>query len=317
VPAGVSVVVPVRDGAPLLPQTLAAVAAQVPPPAEVIVVDDGSRDGSAAVAQRVLPTVRVLRREASGGVSDARNAGLALSTQPFVCFLDHDDLWPAGHLARQLAAFARHPEAGAVVCPYHHWHPSIGTSAGIYPEPAAVWARFAGPEHEDADFTGWVYHQFLLDCWALMSATMIRREAIEQVGAFDAARSRGEDWELWLRLSRRWPFVKLHAPPVLYRQHPGQATRRAGPADERSELLIASAREHGLASRDGRAVPRAVFERRLARYRMEFGVLQLMAGNAALGRRVLWEAWRRDPLQPRYLALAAAAAVGWRPRHTV
>ena len=307
-----SVVVPVHDGAGYLADTLQAVADQTEPPAEVIVVDDGSRDDSAAIARRVLPSAQIVQRAVPGGVSDARNAGLALASQPYVCFLDQDDIWHPQHLARQLAAFARHPDAGAVVCPYFHWYPGPNG----YPEPAGLWPM-PTPDREDPAFSGWTYHQFLLDCWALTSATMIRRRALDAVGAFDAARPYGEDWELWLRLSRGWPFVMLLGAPVLYRQHQAQGSRRARDVDHRSELLLNAAAEHGLASRDGRAVPPALFKRTVARYEMEFGLHHLRHGDAVIARRALWQAWQRDRPRWRYLALAAAASAGWRPRDAV
>ena len=306
----VSVIVPVHNGARYLGQTLAAVIAQTHPSIELVVVDDGSTDLSLQVAADVAPAAIVVKLAQAGGVSAARNRGLSASTAPFVCFLDQDDIWHPQHVARQLVAFARMPQAGAVVVPYHHWYPLADSS---YASPVSIWPSVADERFDDA-FTGWVYHQFLLDCWALTSATMVRRTALEAVGAFDPDRPYGEDWELWLRLSQRWQFAKLGQPPVLYRQHPDQGSRKARPIDHRSDLLLQSARAHGLASRDGRAVPAARFRRTLARYRMEFGLHQLTHGEPALGRQALWQAWQRDPLRLRYLALAAAATVGWRPR---
>jgi len=308
-PALVSVVVPVHDGAAHVAQTLTAVLAQTHADVELIVVDDGSSDDTLAEVKRAAPTTRVLRRDRAGGVSVARNEGLAAAGGRFVCFLDQDDIWHPSHLARQVAAFARAPELGAVVVPYQHWYPDTHGE----PAPGRLW-----PEQADdgfaPDFTGWVYHQFLIDCWALTSATMLRREALDDVGAFDPNRPYGEDWELWLRLSRRWRFGRLGGPPVLYRQHPSQGSRRARDVDHRTELLTSNAHEHGLASRDGRAVPARLFRQNLARYRKEFGLQHLLHGDAVIGRGALWQAWRNDPLRLRVLAMAVAASAGWRPQ---
>jgi glycosyltransferase involved in cell wall biosynthesis len=303
----VSVIVPVHNGAAHVAQTLAAVLAQSHPAVELVVVDDASSDNSATVVAHAAPAARLLRRPVAGGVSRARNEGLDAASGHFVCFLDQDDIWHPTHLARQLAAFERLPELGAVVVPYQHWYPN----AHGEPAPSRLWPAQAD-DRLDPEFTGWVYHQFLVDCWALTSATMIRREALDEVSAFDADRPYGEDWELWLRLSRRWRFGRLGGPPVLYRQHPTQGSRRARATDHRTELLLAQAQAFGLASADGRAISRARFEALIAGYQAQHGLHHLRHGDRALGRRTLWRAWQRQPARLRHLALALAATLGWR-----
>jgi hypothetical protein len=104
----------------------------------------------------------------------------------------------------------------------------------------------------------------------------------------------------------------------MYRQHGVQGSRVARPVDHRSQLLESAARRHGLASRDGRRVDATEFRRTLAHYEMEFGYQHLQYGDAGLGIRSLFKAWRRQPARLRYLALAAAGMAGWRPaRRTV
>jgi glycosyltransferase involved in cell wall biosynthesis len=303
----VSVVVPVYNGALHLLETLRSVAAQTHEAIEIIVVDDASPDDSAELARASGLASQVLR-QANAGVSAARNTGLAAARGEFVCFLDQDDHWYPDHLQGQLAAFARHPDAGVVVSPYQHWYPRAGRHEppdALRPPPPA--------QAELPDYSGWVYHQFMLDCWALTSATMIRRSVLLAYGGFDARLPFSEDWELWLRLSRQVPFVHLAGPPVLYRQHGTQGSRFVRPVDHRSELLLQHERRYGLASRDGRALARRSFQHRLARYQMEFGRHHLEHGERSRGVRALWAAWQRHPGAWRYLAMAAAGALGWRP----
>lgn len=310
-PVLVSVVIPTYDGAAHAAETLRSVRAQTHPLIEIIVVDDGSMDDTVATVQVVAPQARIVQ-QSNAGVSSARNTGLRAARGQVVCFLDQDDVWHPLHLAEQLRCLAEAPEAGVVVSPYQHWH---ADAQGHHKPAVECWP--AEPQTPgapiDPDFSGWVYHQFMLDCWALTSATMLRRHVVLDAGGFDETLPFSEDWDLWLRLSRQVPFVKLTGPPVLYRQHAVQGSRRARPVDHRCRLLLASAAAHGLASRDGRAIDPLRFGRNIARYQADFGYHHLQHGDARLGARSLWQAWRRDPTEARTLALALAGSLGWRP----
>jgi glycosyltransferase involved in cell wall biosynthesis len=110
----VSVVIPCYNAAPFVERTLASVRAQTLAPHEVIVVDDGSSDGSAAVVRRALPSAVVIEQP-NGGVSRARNAGVARAIGDSIAFLDADDCWRPDKLARQADYLDRHPEAVAVL----------------------------------------------------------------------------------------------------------------------------------------------------------------------------------------------------------
>ena len=166
-------IVPVHNGAAFLGETLRAVAAQTHGNLELIVIDDASSDDSLAVVAACGVAAQVIT-QLSGGVCRARNRGLAASTGDFICFLDQDDIWHPQHLEKQLACFAAQEEFGVVVSPYQHWYP---LSSGGYLSAGSALAPEI-PLALDPEFTGWVYHQFLLDCWALTSATMIRRRVL-------------------------------------------------------------------------------------------------------------------------------------------
>jgi glycosyltransferase involved in cell wall biosynthesis len=299
----VSVVIPVYNGATHIAQTLDAVFAQTYRPIEVLLVDDASPDRTLEVAAATGHPLRVLR-QANAGVSQARNTGAAASKGELLCFLDQDDVWYPEHVQRHVAVFLRQPDCGVVVSPYQHWYPGVDGHAApdaIKPEP---------PTQElDADFSGWVYHQFMLDCWALTSATTIRRSVWDRAGGFDPAQPFGEEWELWLRLSRAVEFAKLQWPPVLYRQHASQGSRFVRSLDHRVDLLLRTAQAHGLVSRDGRSVPTRTFSETIARYEMEFGWRHLKFGDRHIAARAMLSAWRRAPLHLGYLARGLAALV--------
>jgi len=111
-PTAVTAVVPAYQAAHLLGDALSSIRAQRPPVAEIVVVDDGSTDGTAEVALST-PDVHLLR-QTQQGPAVARNAGVAAATSEWIAFLDADDLWLPGKLARQLAAIEGNPELDAV-----------------------------------------------------------------------------------------------------------------------------------------------------------------------------------------------------------
>jgi glycosyltransferase involved in cell wall biosynthesis len=302
----VSVVIPVYNGAAHIAQTLQALFAQTYRHFEVVLVDDASPDNTLEVAAACGFALRVIRQK-NAGVSQARNAGAAASQGELLCFLDQDDIWYPEHLQRHVNVFANRPDCDVVVSPYLHWHP--GPAGYAAPEALKPPDPAPGVEAFDAAFSGWVYHQFMLDCWALTSATTIRRSAWEQFGGFDPAQSYGEDWELWLRLAQQTQFVKLQWPPVLYRQHAHQGSRFARAEDHRVQLLLRTRQAHGLKSRDGRALSEKAFTATIARYEMEFGWHHFEFGHRRTAVRALFSAWRRAPWRLSYLVRAAAAGV--------
>lgn len=305
----VSVIIPAWNCERYIAQTLASVLAQSHRPLEVLVVDDGSSDRTPEIVAAHGAPVRLIR-QSNQGVCVARNRGFEASRGEFVCFMDHDDHWFPWKLARQVEAFEAHPEAGVVFTDFAVWQPRDG----LFPEPAAVADTDDGPPGIDADFSGWIYHQFLIDCWALTSSVMIRRGVFAASGGFDPSLPYSEDWDLWLRLSREVAFIKLQRVSTLYRQHVRQGSRQVRDINYRVRLLEAASQRWGLASADGRRVDRGLFRRTLARYEMQFGLHHLQHGHRDVAVRSFVHAWRLHPQRLRYGALIAATLMGWRPR---
>ncbi len=111
-PAPVSVIVPVLNASDFIGEALASISEQSLPPAEIIVVDNGSTDGSDALAA-AHPGVRLVR-EPREGVGYARNRGVAECTQPFIAFLDADDVWVRDKLEHQFGLLQAQPAIGLV-----------------------------------------------------------------------------------------------------------------------------------------------------------------------------------------------------------
>lgn len=197
--APVSVVIAAYNAEPTLRAALQSALRQDPRPAEVIVVDDGSEDGTASVAA-AFPEVRVVK-QANAGPSAARNTGIAEASQPWIAFLDADDLWLPDRLARQLATLRRYPQAGLL---------------------AGDWVR-------DEDETGPAtrgtvslpgYRDILLLNRFQTSTVLVRAELLQRSGGFDPSLDGAEDWDLWLRCAALAPVVKLDEPLVVYRDEP-------------------------------------------------------------------------------------------------
>lgn len=304
----VSVVIPSFNCERYIAETISSVLQQSFRNLELIVVDDGSQDRTREIVAGFGDPVRLIT-QSNARVCAARNRGLAESRGSFVCFMDHDDYWFPDKLALQVEAMRTHPEVGVVYGGFILWQTDQN---GMFPEPASfdLAAYSAG---QDEDFSGWIYHQFLLDCWMLTSTAMFRREVFDRCTPFDVNLPYSEDWELWLRLSREYPFLKLHRPNTLYRQHALQGNRMVREIDYRTELLSNAARKWGLCSQDGRCQDRHLFYRQLARYHTEFAMSHALAGNIKVARNSLMKAWRTLPSNPKPLMYIVALSLGWRP----
>jgi peptidoglycan/xylan/chitin deacetylase (PgdA/CDA1 family) len=188
----VSVVVPAFNAEPTLAVALDSLAAQTQRDWEAIVVDDGSTDATAAlVARRAAADPRLrLVRQANGGVSAARNAGIALARAPWLAFLDADDWLVPEAFETLLDALRARPELDGVHCGWTRIAPDGREAHEICP-------------CDDERMFAWHAH----NCGFAIHAVMVRRELVERAGGFDPSLTTCEDWDLWMRLSRlgaRW-----------------------------------------------------------------------------------------------------------------
>ncbi len=206
-PLPVSVVIPVFNRAERLEQALASVAGQRRPPAQTIVVDDGSSDSSAGVAER--GGAQVVRHETNQGQARARNSGVAAATQPWVAFLDSDDEWLPGHLEHlwELRHRAQFVASSSINC---------------RPDPSRD--RIAGPLTREPTL--------LREPWRLvhplnfvtMSTVMTRRDALVELGGFRPYGQPAEDLDMWLRLLKLGPARVSPRVTVVYHVHGEQLT---------------------------------------------------------------------------------------------
>ncbi len=201
----VSVIIPVYNGERYLAEAIDSVLAQTHRPVEIIVVDDGSTDGTAAVLEPYRDKIRYVYQE-NQGVSVARNAGLKAAQGQFVLFLDADDylVWPTMFEA-QLGCFQEQPELNVV---HSGWQ--LVDVQGHLLEEVRPWERL--PDFEVEAWFQW--------CPVRLNGMMIKRATVEQVQGFEAKIRSSEDVDFVLRLVLSGAqFAWLRRVSVAYRQH--------------------------------------------------------------------------------------------------
>ena len=187
-------VVPVYNDAAYLGEALASVLGQTLAAAEIIVVDDGSTDDSAAVARRFAPRVRYERQE-HGGAGLARNRGVRMASAELLAFLDADDIWMPEKLALQAQALQATPRLEAVFAHLEHFlSPDLSADKA---------ARLSCPSAA-------------MPCTTAV-AMLIRRAAFDRVGGFDESGAIGEVVDWYVR-ARAAGLVEHMLPETLVRR---------------------------------------------------------------------------------------------------
>ena len=206
----VSVVIPTWNRADQVVRAIHSVLSQNAPPAEVIVVDDGSEDDTAARILNAFPEVRLLSQP-NLGVSAARNRGIDESSGEWIAFLDSDDTWSPDKLAMQMALLRFQPDL--LAC-----------------HTEEIWirnGRRVNPMQKHAKPAGWIFRRCLPLCCVSPSSVLLHRAVFESVGNFDETLPACEDYDLWLRVFQQYPIGLVESPLVTkYGGHADQLSRR-------------------------------------------------------------------------------------------
>ena len=225
-PLPVTAVIPAYNRAHMLEAAVVSALAQRPrPPAEVIVVDDGSADDTAAAAERA--GARVIRHERNRGLAAARNTGLEAAACEWVALLDSDDEWLPHHLA-------------------HLWelrdgHVLVAASAlRCGADPAAN--RVQGPATRRPKLLASPRALVHPGNIVPVSASMVRRSVALEAGGFQARRGVVEDFDLWLRVLARGTAVCSPRIGIVYRLHDAQMSAQDDRTMQRAHLEAAAAR---------------------------------------------------------------------------
>lgn len=298
----VSVVIPAYNCGRFIHDTLDSVFIQNYPSLEVIVVDDGSTDDTCDVIARYGTRVTLIQQRNSGAAV-ARNEGIRRARGALVALLDGDDIWLPGKLWHQVNYLDQHP--GIAMC-CSRWRVLSPDPSGTYTietEPAPEVVR------ADPECSGWIYCELLLDCAVWTSTVLMRRHLIEQVGFFDPALRRGQDYDYWLRASRVTRIDRLDAPLALYRLEQGAHARKF--PDTNWELIVVrrAIERWGPTGPDSRTVSRSKLRTRLWSLNFSFGYAQYRQGHHLQARKAFASALRDRPTHTKTLLYFLASGL--------
>jgi len=220
----ISVVIPAYNRAQYVAEAVRSVRAQTRPASEVIVVEDGSTDDTAQAARAagacVIP-------QANSGLPAARNTGIMAATNPWIAFLDDDDLWESTKLERQWQLVERCPQIGFAFTDHSAFNEEGPVFASLYAKYPERWEQvqrhpvgsgLSVCETEDA------LSRFYRWNFVNVSSLLIRRDLLLRIGLFDASLKAWEDLEITLRLFGAAIGGVVEEPLVRRRRHDTQMT---------------------------------------------------------------------------------------------
>lgn len=207
----VSVIIPTFNRALSVRRAVSSVLFQAFRDVEVIVVDDGSDDDTRYQLAPFRRFIRVISHPENRGVSAARNTGIRASGSPWIAFLDSDDYWLPEKLSAQMAFHEENPEA-------------------VVSQTEEIWirkGRRVNPRKKHLKPSGEIFVPSLRLCLVSPSAVMVKASLFDEVGLFDEDLPACEDYDLWLRISARYP-VHLIQRHLVVKQggHPDQLSAR-------------------------------------------------------------------------------------------
>ena len=241
----VSIIIPTYNRRALVCEAISTVLAQSWCDFELIVVDDGSTDGTAEAVQ-AFAGVRYVWQP-NRGVSAARNYGVSCSTGELIAFLDSDDLWHLGKLEQQVTLFTHSSEVQ--IC-----------------QTDEIWLRNGvrvNPHHKHRKTGGDIFTRSLELCLVSPSAVMMQRTLFERMGGFDENLPACEDYDLWLRISATLPVYLIATPLVVKRGgHADQLSHQFWGMDRFRVTALCKLLESGILSEEQRVQTEQVLHKK-------------------------------------------------------
>ncbi len=241
----VSVIIPTYNRGWIIKDAINSVLAQSYKDVELIVVDDGSTDHTPEILNLYQKDIRVIRQH-NQGVSAARNRGIEAASGRFIAFLDSDDLWLPHKLSRQVEFFSSTPDA--LIC-----------------QTEEIWFRNnvrVNPKKRHKKLSGMIFEPSLALCLVSPSAVMIKRNLFDEVGIFDETLPACEDYDLWLRISCRYPVYLIDTPLIIKRGgHDDQLSAKPGLDKYRIQAIQKIIESNLLSEDQNRAALKALKEK--------------------------------------------------------
>lgn len=199
-PICVSVIIPVRNGIETIDRAISSVLKQVGAgEIELVVIDDGSTDGTASFISEKYPFVKLISNDGKG-VSSARNTGIAHSTGRYVAFLDADDEWKSGKLAKQVEFLERNPRYILSAC------------AAEYVDVDGRLQKIGKSKFDGVATKSLFNGNFIATSSVVLRKSILRQENL----SFHEELKFAEDWQMWIRLSSRGKFKIISTPLIRY-----------------------------------------------------------------------------------------------------
>jgi glycosyltransferase involved in cell wall biosynthesis len=295
----VSVVMPVLNGKRFIGEAVASIVAQTYRNYELVLVDDGSTDGTYDEVKRLFPklNLKYVRHAEPQGIPRSMNDGIRHASGDLIAFLDHDDSWFPDFLEVQAAYLQAHPEVAMV----HSDFQTTDVDSNILEDSVARCRKRNRP-------SGYVFPQLFHDCFICGNTVLIHKECLERTGGFDE-RLRWGDYLMWMRLSRHYRID--YTPKVLtrYRQHPSQSTRSGLVRQAVQEPVGLQALKYILEEYPEirKELGERTVRRRMALLYFEFAYIWFTNGELPNARSALAKAIRLSPVNARYHLLYAAS----------
>ena len=205
----IAVIIPTFDRQHFLGRAIDSVLSQTRPAHEVIVIDDGSTDGTVPWLKKEYPTVKLIE-QTNQGVSAARNAGIQQAQSEWIALLDSDDEWFPEKLERQVKELQKYPEI-------------------LFCHTDEIWIRKGvrvNPMKKHQKFGGMIFSKCLDICRISPSSALFSRTLLDDVGWLDETLPICEDYDLWLRITAKFPVLFINDPLIIkYGGHRDQLSR--------------------------------------------------------------------------------------------
>jgi glycosyltransferase involved in cell wall biosynthesis len=298
----VSVIMPVHNGEKYIVEAIESGLAQTYSNFELIVVNDGSTDGTYERIRPFLDRIKYVAHPARRGVCAAANTGIENATGKLIAFFDSDDVWLPEKLELQVQYQQEHPQVALVHTDY-----LLFDEGGILPKDNSP---------PDVKRAGWIFPELFAECVICANTVMVRRDCLEKVGAFDETLYTG-DYDLWLRIARAYEIGYVPRVLTKYRQHPAQLSKTvhtSGPDAEPYNVTVIK-KILRLYPEIPQELGESAVRRRMSMLYFQAAYDFLYKGHLSTARKYLREAIRYQPLNLRcylyYLTSYLTTSQAW------